>query len=621
MPDRRTPLIPASNILLSPAQAKRRRLLIAGGSGLMLGACGGGTGDEAQSTTASLLETGAPEMSPAAYITNAADWERLRDREKAVMMGVLNQSNYRRPASNLPQALAEAVQASLQDGRPIKLLPGVTELDQVLDLRTSGPKRKVTIFSDGDHCFRGRHPVQTRLPLQIYNCCFEQASRQIVSAYVNDLLLWFNTFSNSKSESVFLQALALDEGFNRLSMRWNDFSGHRYALMANDMNDSLIEHNRCRQSVGRNFQCNGGYGNHFINNVIHGGVTGIANLIHGIPKPGSEEHSRAYNQSHLDTVIEGNILTDITEEAIGFDAFGNNAYSHPVVDQFTLARYYGSHGKIGTKESPSILVPRNPGGASAGPIPEDENVYRHYFVVWLTGPLAGKYAQIHRSFVHGSSGLVGFSLRSPRWAANQIRSASDPALRPGELTQEDFGAIQDNVMVNICSLAANFRIRYNRIECSSFASKFTTAISMWGGCSGFTVANNTLADVGVQPERRRFAGIRLSHLAGFHPKVNKAGVRTAYGSHTLCTSPVAYARVENNALGGLGIRMHNEPYSGAGGIVRAIHQSAVSGNTNVFGGAPEIANWTYRISSTEHAVIHPAMPTFVNNAANVSGNS
>ena len=207
-------------------------------------------------------------------------------------------------------------------------------------------------------------------------------------------------------------------------------------------------------------------------------------------------------------------------------------------------------------------------------------------------------------------------LRSPRRADNRVLSAADPALRPGELTQEDFTLIANNYRVAVCSVAANARVVGNTVLARSFGDRYTTAISFWGAGSGFEVSDNTLLDDGLLPQHRRLAGIRIAHVAGVHAKQNLQGLRSAYGNHSHCTLPASRGRVLGNRLGGQGLRLHAKAYSGAGGFVRATHQAIVRDNSGLYDGAPEIADWT-----DLYGPVMPLMPTYSRAADLVSGNS
>nr|WP_297355208.1 hypothetical protein [uncultured Caldimonas sp.] len=589
---------PAQTAHLTPTDISRvdpvrRSLMLAAGSSVLLAACGGGQEDgTSESEQAFDVTSGGPRK------ILASEWGARRDLLAAQAIAELNQKNPIVPADATPGKLIEAIKEALKTTppRPVRLHNGITWIGSQLNLALPeiSNRAPVVVFSDGDHHFAGPAAIDvSKRAFHFYGCVFTQNGDQLKAYENKGLELWYNKFHGAGGRAVRLIAVTSSGAYNQAVICWNEFRGLGYSLEAHALESSRIENNYSKSSdEHRNFQIYSAWHSRFTDNLIVSGVTGINFLFKAARSPldGEAYPSR---QSFFDVTVDNNTILSTTGEAIGFDVHGDDARLLPIMDQLMLARDQANHyGKVGDPQQPQLLV-KLPSGRTNS---EGEKLYQHYFVYWLTSnSIAGKYAQIWRCGSHGD-GFLTFALRSPRQSSNRILKRAELEDRPAELAQEDFDSIQNNQHVAIGAIAANIKIRDNYIECSSFGDHmWTTAVSMWGGCTGFEISGNKLVPTsGLQDMHRAHAGIRLTHMSGLPIRSSDhvhSGKELPFSSATHWNSPVAFGKVQDNDLGGLGLRLFNRAYSGAGGIVRHDYPAFLRGNVNMYGGAIDHRPW------------------------------
>ncbi|WKB53103.1 hypothetical protein [Eleftheria terrae] len=606
-----------------PSPMSRRHLLLGTASCALLAACGGGghTGSEAASDAGTAPAAGS-DASATGHAT-AEDWQSARDTRWQEQLARLKAQKYVTAASARLDDVVKAIQRAVQDKHYTVLLPaGDTWLEDDWNPAALVPAGQgpLTLFTEGRHAFTGKGRLKLDRAMRLYNCWFRQRSPdQVYAGWVNGLVLQFNRFTDPapKSQALRLHPVGWDR-YNKVDFQWNDIGGigangqpapYAYGVYAADLRDSVLSHNRIRldgrdEIKGRCIWYEGGWNNQFVSNYIDGGFIGITAVVMGLPQSTTGQNSHAPNQSHLDNLIQGNTLRNIVEESISYDAHAEGGLWHPVVDVFDLARVGGSeYGKTGTPERPAVLVPVNP-NLPKDALPFSEKLYQDYFVVWNSGPLTGKYAQIWKCTLHDNGRLMAFWLRSPRHADNLVLKAGAKGLRLGELTQEDFTLIANNHKVSIGAVAANIRIEDNLIYSKAYSGKNTTAIGLWGTGLGFRISGNQIIDEGGAADFKSRTSISVTHVGGVSAKTvpetytgpdGQPAVREVFcghGTQTRVGLLVGHSVVEKNEMGQLPLRITLKEYGGYGDY-REMGTSpmVIRDNTGVPAGQPVFGVW------------------------------
>lgn len=581
-----------------------------------------------------VLEDKWPPVDPSVPSSGSAVEDRtlwLREREaflRPIIQG-LNGNPLTFNTAGGAAAFAAAVEQARAANRPLKL-EGSTPLDLTPLGNDWRPKSSptdpapLTIYSETGVRIVG----ETRIRLQQYtrwiNLRFEnaQGSGAGGDAFFPDIdgkqvhCQMLGCVSEPRANARHIYAILGSGGAQeKFLFRFNEFINGTYTLFGFSMNDSEFSDNRSTKNNqdDRHFHRVGGYRNRFLRNYMYSGRTGIVGLF---------DHSTTtwtnspFQQCFVDDLIEGNFFDLVEEESFGYDIFGTSASQHPCLT------YTEVLGTSGSASSNPVLSCSYNGVASitaSNPTP-----WRMMLV--MTGPHAGKFAQVRSLAVNGSNvdmtiqGIgLGVTALKPGSGSNG-RRAGDAYF--GELVQEDFATLT-GAIVMLCDLSVGAVCRNNVFRQYPFNGTGQGAISMWGGMAGYEISGNRFID--ISDGSIAYSAIKCDCPSGIAGKATAAG-QPNWGNRfpagqNLVLFPAARGRIFNNDCGGLQLLMQNTGYSDPShnffNGTPVSYPVMVFNNYNCRGGGPVVRNWR-GINGIEYS---PATPVYDTSSTWIFNNS
>nr|WP_156736280.1 glycosyl hydrolase family 28-related protein [Mycobacterium sp. E3298] len=288
---------------------------------------------------------------------------------------------------------------------------------------------------------------------EISGFTFDRATIYVPYDYDNGFMrIQFNKFLNTGLSIYF--GCGFSRWAQNVHILWNEFNGCSYAVYG-ALTNGLIAFNKMSNSLSRNIELAAGDDTVILGNRIDGGITAISFLCSRDLTGGKGAHN---------VVISENVVSNVSEEAIGCDLRGNTSGKTGTVKTGTITAYY--------RDTPGRQI-----------VPDfafTNYQYLRYYVVMLTGKSKGKIYEIDYM---GPTGVEMFQL------SEGSTSTSQPDV-----------AVGDKFVIQVPYLG--FVISNNVIH------NCTTGISLWGNSFHTRIVNNRIRNT---PN----AAVAINTLYGF----------------------------------------------------------------------------------------------------------